>query len=317
MTRDRLGSAGRREFVQLLGGGLLLSSCGAVSALAAESAAGNRMSAGEPSATARGAALLRALHQVIDYPRILDDPFAVPIVGPDAAGLQAVADRGSPALRAHVAMRSRYAEDRLALALHRGVRQYVVLGAGLDTFAWRNPYARGGLRVFEVDHPATQSWKQARLQSAEPPHGLHLVPVDFERQALREQLLHHGFRFDRPAFFSMLGVVIYLTEEAVMNTMRLVASCAPGSEVVFSFSLPHSHLSEAELRRRQFSMAQVAKLGEPWLTFFDPDELTEKMRATGFRVVDVLTPPEANRTYFANRLDGLRVTNGHMMAARV
>jgi methyltransferase (TIGR00027 family) len=260
------------------------------------------------------------VHQVVDYPRVLDDPLAVRIVGPEGrARLQATVDRGSRGLRAYIALRSRYAEDRLGLAFARGVRQYVVLGAGLDTFAWRNPHGSRGLRVFEVDHPATQHWKRTRLQASGigTPGELTFVPVDFERQTLREQLAHAGFRFDRPAFFSMLGVVIYLTEDAVMDTLRFVASCASGSEIVLSFSLPDAHLSEAARARRQVTMARLARAGEPWITFLDPADLVSRARAAGYASAEVLAPARANETYFAGRLDGLRITgSAHMLAAQ-
>lgn len=318
----------RREFpARMLAAGLVLCGRSGVSAFAAESesadraGAGARLATGEPSVTAQGAALLRAVHQVIDYPRVLDDPFAVTIVGAEGRSrLQAVVDRGSRALRAFVALRSRYAEDRLRLALDRGIRQYVVFGAGLDTFGLRNPHASRGLRVFEVDHPATQRWKRARLQASGVglPDGLNFVPVDFERQSLRERLLHAGFRFDRPAFYSMLGVVIYLTEEAVMGTLRMVASSAPGSEIVFDFSPPESHLTESQRTRRQVSMARMAQGGEPWLTFFDPDELAGSLRTVGYRAADVFTPTDANRVYFAGRVDGLQITgSGRLLAAQI
>lgn len=290
-----------------------------VSAQALE--ATGRMAAGAPSATARGAALARALHQIVDHPRILDDPLALAMVdGGDLGELQASADRGASASRAFIALRSRYAEDRLGAAVDRGVRQYVVLGAGLDTYAYRNPHAARGLRVLEVDHPATQRWKRARLQAAgiAVPASTTYVPVDFETQTLAGELQRGGFRTDRPAFFSLLGVAIYLTEDAVTDTLRYVASCAAGSEIVFSFSLPDAHLSEAALARRERSRARMAAIGEPWLTFFEPALLVSRLQALGFGGVDILTADEANRIYFANRADGLKLgPSARMAAARV
>ena len=288
---------------------------------ASEATTAGRMAAGAPSATAQGAALLRALHQVIDYPRVLDDPLALEFVGEEGrARLQAAADRSSRGLRAFIALRSRYAEDRLRLALDRGVRQYVVLGAGLDTFAWRNPHAGLGLRVFEVDHPATQRWKREQLRAGGValPEELAFVPVDFERQTLREALQRAGFRFDRPAFYSMLGVVVYLTEDAAMDTLHLVASSAAGSEIVLDFSLPDSHLSESERANRRVSMMRMERGGEPWRTFYDPDELSDKLKGVGYQAAEMLAPAAANAAYFSSRLDGLRVGgSARMMAARV
>ena len=319
---NRSFECGRRAFLaRSLAGGMaaLAAKLELGSALALEPA-GSRMDTGEPSATARGAALSRAVHQIVDSPRVLDDPFALPILGsvpPDQ--LQAAIDRQGRALRASIVMRSRYAEDRLAAAVTRGVRQYVILGAGLDTFAYRNPHAQLGLRVFEVDHPATQRFKRERLNKARIrlPTDMTFVPIDFETQKLPDVFGSAGFRFDQPAFFSLLGVVIYLSDAAVMETMRMVSSCAPGSEIAFSFSVPDAMLTEAQRSSRTRSMARVAALGEPWITFYEPSTLADALRVQGFSTTEVFAPPEANRTYFADRIDGLRVSSGHMMSARV
>lgn len=276
---------------------------------------GARLADGKASLTALGAAAQRALHQIIDFPRIFHDPLAVGIIGADGvATLQDRADRSASGLRAYIAMRSRHAEDQLAGAYARGVRQYALLGAGLDTFASRNPHA--GLQVFEVDHPATQQWKRERLAEAgiAPPSSLRFVPVDFETQKLADQLRLSGFRFDEPAFFSMLGVVIYLTREALTETLRLVAGCAPGSSITFSFATPSSWLDDAALARRQRFMVAMAQLGEPWRTFLDPDEVAPWLQGLGFGSAALLTPDQANQRYFSGRSDGLRVPASSFMA---
>lgn len=278
-----------------------------------------RMQSGQPSATARSAAVARALHQLIDSPRVLDDPFALPMVAPLApAELRSALD-ASPALRASIVLRSRHAEDRLDAAVRRGARQYVLLGAGLDTYLLRNPHVARGLRVHEVDHPATQAGKRERLAAAglKAKPGSVFVPVDFETQSLAAQLARSGFRRERPAFFSMLGVVIYLSDAAVMETMRMVAQGARGTEIVFSFSVPTGQLDDAQRASRERSMRRMEALGEPWLTFYDPGELADRLRSIGFSRTEILGPEEANRRYFADRADGLRMSLGHMMAARV
>ncbi len=319
-----IGLPGRRAFLQraLLGGAALASPYGGMiaSAFAQSSSAAARLAEGAPSLTAQGAALLRALHQVIDYPRILDDPLAVTIMGDGTRYLQAAADRQAHGLRAFIALRSRYAEDRLAAAVERGVRQYVILGAGLDTFAYRNPHAERGLKVFEVDHPATQRWKRAQLAAVgiPLPPSLSFAPVDFETQDLAQQLRAAGFDSSKPAFFSLLGVVIYLSEAAAMQSFGFVSRCAAGSEIVFEFSLPSSRLSDAARANRETEMARVAAIGEPWITFFEPEPLAGQLRTLGFSGVDMLRPQEANREYFAGRIDGLRIgASGYMTAARV
>ena len=322
--RTRLDLA-RRAFVArmlaaasspLLGAKLLTQA-----ASSAANDAGQRMAAGAPSTTAQSAALHRAVHQIVDHPRLLEDPWAIPIVGREGGdALQALIDRRAHAMRASIVMRSRYAEDRLAAAVARGVRQYVVLGAGLDTFAYRNPHTALGLHVFEVDHPATQAWKRQRLKEAAiaAPETVTWVAVDFETQSLAERLRSAGVRFAQPVFFSLLGVVIYLTRPALHATLDVVRSCAPGSELVFSFSLPGELLSPSQQARRERSMAAMAELGEPWIGFYEPTRLAAELRERGFSNAEVLAPADANRIYFAGRSDGLRLAGGgHMMLARV
>lgn len=180
--------------------------------------------------TAMRVALRRAEHQVLDEPVVFEDPLSLRIIGPEAAagirpGVVSRRQRLSPSFRAFMAARSRFAEDKLGEAVGEGVRQYVILGAGLDTFGYRNRYAGEGLRVFELDHPATQEWKRGQLAAAgiKVPAGTALVPADLERHTLEEALRPAGFRFDLPAFFSWLGVTPYLTQGAFEQTLGFVA----------------------------------------------------------------------------------------------
>jgi methyltransferase (TIGR00027 family) len=198
---------------------------------------------GRFSRTAHKVAIRRAAHQLFDQPKVLDDPLAVPIIGAEAAEKLRASpkERKHPvarAFRAFMVARSRYAEDQLAKAVEQGVAQCVVVGAGLDTFAYRNPHSTN-LRVFEVDHPATQDWKLECLQAAgiAVPPSLRFVPVDFERQTLAAGLDHGGFDSGLPAFFSWLGVTPYLTRESCMATLRFIAQLPPGSGVAFDFAV--------------------------------------------------------------------------------
>jgi methyltransferase (TIGR00027 family) len=221
-------------------------------------------------------------------------------------------------MRAFLVMRSRYAEDQLALAVARGVTQYVVLGAGLDTFAYRNPHRR--LRVFEVDHPSTQAWKRGRLkeQGIDIPRSVTYAPVDFETQTLSEGLNAARFRADRPAFFSWLGVTIYLSKDAVAGTLRYIAARPAGSQVVFDFAPPSSDISERERAGRERSAANVAKAGEPWINFYNPGPLAEELRGSGYSTAQALGSEEMNQRYFRNRSDGFRLYgSGQMMTAQV
>ncbi len=281
------------------------------------------MEKGLPSETAQSAAVFRAAHQILDRPLIFDDPLALRIIGAKAesalrADLMQFQRRRS--LRTFLALRSRYTEDELARAVQRGVRQYVILGAGLDTFPYRNHYPASRLRVFEVDHPATQFWKRARLGEAgiAIPDSLTFTPIDFERQTLNEGLRLAGFNTDEAAFFSMLGVVVYLTKQAIMETLKFVASLPAGSEIVFDYGIPSSSLTERQRFARQLGADRANSIGEPWITYFDPPSLETELRHIGFRRVEHLGPNEANERYFKDRTDGLRIgSSSRLMKAGV
>lgn len=289
------------------------------------------MKEGQPSATAQRVAVRRAAHQLLDEPKVFDDPLALRIIGREGVSeLQAdpyqqdqsrtETTRLSLYLRAFVAARSRYAEDELALAVERGVRQYVILGAGLDTFAYRNPYPESALRVFEVDHPATQAWKRARLKEVGVPlpRDLTFAPVDFEEQTLAGALRKAGYDPSLGAFFSWLGVAPYLTIDGVMTTLRFIASASKGSAVVFDYAPALSLLTPAQRLVIDAMANRLAAAGEPLHTFFDPAELMNDLRAMGFGHVEDIGPEELNAKYFKDRTDGLRVGSlAHMMNARV
>ncbi len=268
-------------------------------------------------------ALRRAAHQMYDAePRVLDDPFAVRVLGEAYAEelRKTPVRRDRPAsvsLRAFLVARSRYAEDMLARAVAGGVRQYVLLGAGLDTFAYRNRFA--GLRVFEVDHPATQAWKRDLLAAGglEAPEGMAYVPVDFECHSVEERLRAAGFDAGEPAFFAWLGVVPYLTVEAFRSTVGLIAKQGRGSGVVFDYGQPRAALPLLEQLERDSLASRVAQAGEPFRLFFTPEEMRRELH--GFSAVEDLGAQEINARYFAGRADGLRVlgTAGRVVCAWV
>jgi methyltransferase (TIGR00027 family) len=215
--------------------------------------------------------------------------------------------------RAGTVMRQRYTEDALEKALARGVGQYVILGAGLDSFAYRRPDLAGVVRVFEVDHPATQQWKRARLQALDltPPSNLTFVPLDFEQQTLADGLRAGGHRPELPTFISWLGVTQYLTEEAVFETLRYVVSLAPGSEIVFQYVVPEALLDDGNRRLLAMFKAASAARGEPWLSLFEPTTLAARVKELGFTQVWDFGPKEANTRYFAGRADGLCASPMH------
>ena len=233
------------------------------------------------SRTALGAARHRAVHQLLEDGSILSDPLAVRITGDDPDDLVARArERGDHRMRWFVCARSRYAEQVLAEAVAAGVDQLVVLGAGLDTFAYRNPYA--GLRVVEVDHPATQAQKVERLADAgiEVPDGVVHAPVDFERQDPLDVLAGVGLDLTRPVLFWWLGVTPYLTGPAVEATLRRLGSLGSSAVVLDHASPPEDTAEAVELSRRR--REAVARLGEPWISAYAYPELAEIVRRSGF-----------------------------------
>ncbi|HEY4944182.1 MAG TPA: SAM-dependent methyltransferase [Rhizomicrobium sp.] len=258
------------------------------------------------SRTALGVAAIRALHQTLDgEPKILDDRIAAKLLGGDAhpqiaAHRERADEPADKALRVRVLLRSRYAEDRLSRAVERGVRQCIILGAGFDTFAYRQPAWAKALRIFEVDHRATQDEKRRRLATAgvSLPENLQFVDIDFELVSLREGLRQSTLDFSAPTFFSCLGVLVYLTQDAADAVFQLVATFPPGSEIVFTYRAAGSQNSVVADRARA--------AGEPWQSQFDPRALKDRLTALGFSEVSFLSGEEANRDYFKDRSDGLQ-----------
>ncbi|MGB3628947.1 MAG: class I SAM-dependent methyltransferase [Terracidiphilus sp.] len=266
------------------------------------------MEPGRASKTALRVALRRAVHQVVDRPPILNDPIAVPLLG-SHFDLNPVREAHpiARAFRAYMAARSRFAEDQLALTVASGVTQYVLLGAGLDTFAYRNPYPQ--LRVFEVDFPATQEWKRALLDEAHIsiPVSLTFVPIDFEHKTLADGLAGAGCDNTKPAFFGWLGVVLYLTLEAFRATITTIARFPVGSGVCFDYGVSPTKLGLLQRKAFEALAARVAAAGEPFRLFFTPEDLEQELRAAGFHQVGQCNAEQLNRLYFANRGDGLKL----------
>lgn len=240
-----------------------------------------------PSRTALITAYARAYHQIADHPLIFTDPLAVRLLGvtadeltesgtTDSLGL-VVGDRSR---RLFFAARARFAEDAVAAAVATGVRQVVILGAGLDTFAYRNPLP--DLRVFEVDHPATQAWKRERLTAAgiDPPETLAFVPVDFETSTLATGLESSGFERTDPAVFVWLGVVFYLTPDAAHATLEYIAGQARRAEVILDYLQPAA--GDEDRAYQQVRADRLAAVGEPVCSYFAPDDLAAQLRALGF-----------------------------------
>ena len=281
------------------------------------------MKPGQPSRTAVRVALRRAAHQLLDRPIVFEDPLALQMIGKEVATAmhndpaRFEVQLGAKTLRAFLAVRSRIAEDALAKAIEAGTRQYVVLGAGMDTFAYRQQVP--GLRVFEVDQPDTQGWKRMRLPEVGlvEPSSLTFVPVDFEQQSLRDELIAHGLDVTAPVFFSWLGVTPYLTHEAVWSTLEAIVSMTrAGGGVTFDYAVPVETLNFIQRAAFNVLAKRVEAAGEPFQSFFETDALKSRLRAMGFATVRDRGPESINEKYFANRDDGLSVGPlGHVMTA--
>jgi methyltransferase (TIGR00027 family) len=244
-------------------------------------------------------------------PKLLDDTVIVQLLGPEILERlhqqpERYQTREALGLRSHVLLRSRYAEDRLAEAVRRGVRQFVSLGAGFDTFAYRQPaWAREcqpELRIFEVDQIASQRAKRDRLAAAgiAVPPNVTFVEADFEHMSLHDMLVGGGFSTSAPAFISWLGVTVYLTEAAIDAVLQFVGTLPASSEIVFTF-----HTRERAIEGSALA-ARAAEVGEPFISYFTPEEIEHKLRGFGFSEVSFLTPQEAERRYFpAPRSDRL------------
>lgn len=284
------------------------------------------------SRTAVNVAVLRALHAEDDEPKIFDDYLAASLVTAEEradfesaviAGLEQFRSEANPLGPAPVSRlqeglrmtttqdlivaRARFIEDHLLDRIERGISQYVILGAGLDTFALRRPDLRGRLTVFEIDHPATQESKRARLRAAgiaQPPN-VHFLPADFGRDSVVEVLRRSPYRIDRPAFFSWAGVTYYLASEVVLGALRSICRvAAPGSCLAFDYLDLEAFDPLKASARIRVMMERVREIGEPMITGFDPDPLAAALAEVGFHVIETLGPEEQRRRYFNGRENG-------------
>lgn len=256
----------------------------------------------------------RAAHQLYDDPPLIfTDPLAMRVLPAEARAEvheKAQTERTHPfaqTMRAFMCARSRFAEDALEHAVAHGVRQYVVLGAGLDTYAGRSPHR--DLRIFEVDYPATQAWKRACLEQGEikVSDSVTFVPVDFEHEGWMERLTANGFDAGAPAFCSWLGVLPYLTCDAAVNTFRSLGSLPAGSGVAFDYVITREIMSDVERAGFDWLAERVARAGEPFRLSFDPAELRQLLLSSGFTQVEDLDGSNIATRYFTGRTDGLTV----------
>jgi methyltransferase (TIGR00027 family) len=267
------------------------------------------MSDNKASFTALATAYMRAAHQLLEAkPLLFDDPVALPLLGSEASkNIHDTKDHYQTpevlALRTRIILRSRFTEDRLAAAFSSGIRQYIILGAGFDTFALRQPSWAKELKIVEVDHSGTQALKRSYIDTARLtiPGNVLFADINFEHESLHEGLSRYNVSIDKPAFFSWLGVMMYLKEDAIDDVLHSVAMFPAGSEIVLTFVRPPGDVPSI--------IAQsVTNLGEPWLSHFEPDEIEAKLLySAGFSKVEFLTPAEAETRYFRSRPGDLPV----------
>jgi methyltransferase (TIGR00027 family) len=212
-------------------------------------------------------------------------------------------------IQGQVLSRARYAEDKLEEAIASGIGQYVIIGAGLDSFAWRRKDLSSSVQVFELDHPESQACKLRRLSKAgiNTPQGLHFISIDFERQSLPETLSVLPFPREKPAFFSWLGVTYYLTEKTVMSTLSAISSfAAKGSQIVFDYGIHRELMGTSAIKSVKKVRRFTSRRREKLITTFDPNEFPARICELGFKLLENLSPSEQNARYFASRTDDLR-----------
>ncbi|MDG3010109.1 class I SAM-dependent methyltransferase [Rhodococcus sp. D2-41] len=269
-----------------------------------------------PDNTAVRTALWRAMHVQVDAPpHVLEDEVGLQLTEPDPdwRGRPDMDPDGTRGFRAAIVARARFIEDLITEQIDRGVDQYVILGAGLDTFVQRRPEFASRVRVFEIDQPGAQAWKRRRL--IETGHGipdwLHLVPVDFEATPdWVEQLVASGFDPDRPTVIVSTGVTMYLTRAATAATLRRIAGLGPGSTLAMTFLLPAELVDEADRTGLQTSKKGAQASGTPFLSFYTPTEMLALARESGFREVRHVSGSSLADRYFAERSDRLRPSSG-------
>jgi len=273
------------------------------------------------SQSAQQVAILRAAHLYVDgEPKILEDNFALLFIGKEYEELfktnaEMFQAPQAKVVRSLTLCRSRIAEDLLIESLEQDTRQYVILGSGLDSFAFRRPDLKNKVRIFEVDHPASLQFKIQRLEKNKIkfPDNLSLIPVDFEEQTLSAEFEKSDYNPGIPTFYSWLGVTQFISEESVFETLKFVATSSPGSQIVFQYCLPDETLNAEEFQQRTWARQRAEEIGEPWKSTFYPENLVTKLKEFGFTQIEDIDQSKAERylqSYFLNRTDDLKLTFG-------
>ncbi|TCW82748.1 SAM-dependent methyltransferase [Burkholderia sp. SRS-46] len=271
-----------------------------------------------PESTALRVALWRAMHTEVDAPPyVLEDEIGLQLIAPDDDWRERpdMNPQGTRGFRASVIGRARFIEDLLAERAEHGVGQYVLLGAGLDTFAQRRPGLASSLQVFEVDQPGPQAWKRQRLISLGfgVPEWLHLVPVDFEASdSWFDKLVAAGFATDRPAVIASTGVTMYLSLDAIKATLRQIASLARGTTLAMTFLLPVELVEPEDRPVYQAVVDRARDAGTPFVSLFSPDQFVALAHEAGFSDAHCVMPADLSQRYFSDRSDAFRPIDGEV-----
>jgi methyltransferase (TIGR00027 family) len=269
----------------------------------------------EPDNTAVRTALWRALHVQVDAkPHILEDEIGLKLIAPPGDWQQRPDMKYTKRLRASIVARARYVEDLIIEQRKQGISQYVILGAGLDTFAQRRPDISSTSEIYEIDQPNTLNWKQQRLIELGygiPDH-LHFVPVNFETSSWGEELLKAGFDISKPALVACTGVSLYLTKEAIISTLNQIATLAAGSTLAMTFYLPIELLDEEDKAMQEIAEKGARAAGTPFTSFFAPHDILALAYETGFKEAKAISTKDMEELYFADRTDNLLPASGEI-----
>lgn len=269
----------------------------------------------QPDNTAVRTALWRALHvQIDDAPYILEDEVGLQLIAPEEGWQERPDMKYTKRLRASIVARSRFIEDVIVRESKKGIQQYVILGAGLDTFAQRRQDIASPLQIFEIDQPETLAWKQKRLAETGYglPENLHFVPVDFEVSSWWDELIKAGFNPDQPAVIACTGVTLYLTKETIISTLKQIAALVSGSTLAMAFYLPIELLDEEDQPMQEMAEKGAREAGTPFVSFFSPSEVLFLAQDAGFDRTEIISTSHMRDLYFSDRTDGLTPASGEV-----
>lgn len=269
----------------------------------------------KPDNTAVRTALWRALHIETDaQPYIIEDELGLKLVAPEDGWQERPDMKYTKRLRASIVARARFVEDLIIEQSKRGIDQYIILGAGLDTFAQRKPDVASALQIYEIDQPGMLAWKQERLTELGigVPDNLHFVPVDFEISSWWDELLKAGFNINKPAVIACTGVSLYLTEEAIVATLNQIATLASGSTLAMTFYLPIELLDDEDKPMQEMAEKGARASGTPFVSFFAPGEILAMAKNAGFKDAKTISTRDMEQSYFKDRPDGLLPASGEV-----